>query len=360
MTTTASVALTQLVLWYDPTRIQTWPRLLVQVPGEEVFSSMTDFTKRRISDRSLDEKHGAYIDLARGLPGLEATPRGFLLRGVGLFEKIGSAYRITPTGAELVASYRRDAKNNDWVVRLARLLVTREPRLRVLLKQLSQEGSCLVFKGAGWFQGTIEDAQLVAPGEEPTFPFRDKPDIRSLRAWLVEDTWWALGNWRHQPLLADFTDARFVGQLKPDFTLDRIGLRIRPAFEVLVYLGIVRHMGSEAWLDRDSAAEVLGDAVAADFGWKKTAALDSLSPIQVLSSEVERLRLDTGFVVASELREALHQRGFSNPDKAIADFIRDGLATIEGQDYGQERHGRGLYGDPTKQLIRLRVQPSHN
>ena len=359
MSTTATVALNQLVLWYDPTRIQTWPRLLVQLAGGEVFSNMTDFTKRHVSDRSLDEKHGAYIDLARGLPGLEATPRGFLLRGVGLFDKEASGYRLSRAGAELVASYRRDAKNDDWVVRLARLLVSREPRFRVLLKQLSQEGSCLVFKGAGWFQGTVQDIQLVAPGEESTFPFRDKPDIRSLRSWLVENTWWALGEWRCHRLLADFTDARFVGQLKPDFTLDRIGLRIRPAFEVLVYLDIVRHTGSEAWLDRDSAAEVLGDAVAADFGWEKTATRNSLSPIQILALEVERLRLDTGFVVASELRGALHQRGFSNPDKAIADFIKDGLATIEGQDYGQERHGRGLYGDPTKQLIRLRIHPSH-
>src|SRR5262249_33728093 len=101
-----------------------------------------------------------------------------------------------------------------------------------------------------------------------------------------------------------------------------------------------------------------GDAVAADFGWKKTGTRNSLSPIQILASELERLRLDTGFVVASELRGALHQRGFSKPDKAIADFIKDGLATIECPDYDQERHGRGLYGDPTKQLIRLRINPS--
>ena len=104
---------------------------------------------------------------------------------------------------------------------------------------------------------------------------------------------------------------------------------------------------------------MLGNAVAADFGWQKASNRNSLSPIQVLASEVDRLRLDTGFVVASELREALHQRGFSNPDKAIADFIKNGLATIEGQDYGQERHGRGLYGDPTKQLIRLRIHSPH-
>jgi hypothetical protein len=355
MSTSATVALNQLVLWYDPTRIQTWPRLLIRVAADEVFANMTDFTKRYISDRSLDEKHGAYIDLARGLPGLEPTPTGFLLRGVGLFEKGTCGYRLSDAGLDLVASYRNNAKSEDWVVRLARLLVSREPRLRVLLKQLSPEGSCLVFRGGGWFQGTVEEVQLVVPGFESAYPFRDKADGRCLRLWLAEDTWWALGEWRHQLVQAGFNDARFIGKLKPEFTLDRIGLRVRPAFEVLVHLGVVRHASAEAWLDRANAAQVLGDALAADFGWQKTTTGNNLSPIQVLASEVERLRLDTGFVVASELREALHHHGFSNPDKTIAEFIKEGLATIDGQDYGQERHGRGLNGDPTKQLIRLRI-----
>jgi hypothetical protein len=356
MSDPANVALNQLVLWYDPTRLQSWPRLLVNVSADEVFSSMTDFTKRHISDRSLDEKHDAYIDLARGLPGLETTPRGFLLRGVGFFEKDDSGYHLSRTGSELAESYRRDSKSDDWIRLLARALVGGEPRLRVLIKQLSGEGTCLAFHGGAWFQGAVESVQFIAPGECPVFLFRDKPGDQALRDWLVSDSWWALGEWRNHPLLEDFSDARFVGQLKPDFTLDRIGLRIRPAFEVLAYLGVFRHMGSEAWLDKDTAVEVLGDVIAADFGWQRDGTSGALSPVQILASEVDRLRLDTGFVIASELREALHQRGFQNPDKAIADFIKDGLATIDAQDYGQERHGRGLYGDPAKQLIRLRIQ----
>ena len=116
-------------------------------------------------------------------------------------------------------------------------------------------------------------------------------------------------------------------------------------------------MGSEAWLDKDTAVEVLGESIADDFSWQKAGGI-SLSPIQIVSAELELLRLDTGFVVASKLREALHQRGFSNPDKAISDFIKQGLIALDGQDYGQERHGRGLYGDPAKQLIRLRINTS--
>lgn len=360
MSDPAIIALNQLVLWYDPTRLQSWPRLLVNVSQAEVFTSMTDFTKRHISDRSLDEKHGAYIDLARGLPGLEATLKGFLLRGVGLFEKGAGGYHLSQIGVELAESYRSNSKSDEWVRLLARALVGKEPRLRVLIKQLSREGTCLAFPGGAWFQGTVEGIQFISPGEAPAFPFRDKSGDQALRNWLVEDTWWALGDWRTHPLIENFTDARLVGQLKPEFTLDRIGLRIRPAFEVLVYLGVIRHMGSEAWLDKDVAAEVLGDLLAEDFGWKRSAQSDTSSPLQVLAKEVDQLRLDTGFVIASELREALHRKGFQNPDKSIAGFIKDGFVTIDAQDYGQERHGRGLYGDPAKQLIRLRIKTLKN
>ena len=360
MSSIAVVALNQLVMWYNPTRIQTWPRLLASVTREETFASMTAFTKTHISDRTLDHKHGAYIDLARSLPGLENTASGLLLRGVGVFEKESPGYTLSKEGADLAASYRYNAKADDWIRRLARLLISREPRLRVLLKQMSQEGVCLVFKGDGWFKGAVDAVRLFLPGEDPVFPFCDKPGTGSLRSWLSEDCWWALGEWRYHPLLGDFTDARFVGQLKPDFSLDRVGLRIRPALEVLLYLGVIKLSGAEAWLDKDCAIEILGDALAADFGWQKSETPVHLSPIQILASEVEQLKLDTGLIVTSELREALHRRGFSNPDKAIADFIKDGLVSIEGQGYGQERHGRGLYGDPAKQLIRLCINTSPN
>lgn len=360
MSVLANIALNKLLLWYDPTRLQSWPRLLVNVSEDEVFSSMTDFTKRHISDRSVDKKHSAYIDLARGLPGLESTPRGFLLRGVGFFEKEALGYRLSRAGYELAESYRRNPRSDEWIKHLARALVGGEPRLRILIKQLSGEGTCLAFPGGAWFQGSVESIQFIAPGECPVCPFRDKLGDQALRNWLVNDSWWALGVWREHPLLDGFSDAHFVGQLKPNFTLDRIGLHMRPALEVLVYLGVIRHLGSEAWLDMDAAAEVLGDTIAADFGWKRDEKSRTLSTIQILANEVDRLRLDTGFVIASELREALHQCGIQNPDKAIADFIKNGLATIDAQEYGQERHGRGLYGDPDKQLIRLRILSQSN
>ena len=41
MTSTPEIALTQLALWYDPSRIQTWPTFLASVPDDAVSSAGT-------------------------------------------------------------------------------------------------------------------------------------------------------------------------------------------------------------------------------------------------------------------------------------------------------------------------------
>jgi hypothetical protein len=60
-------------------------------------------------------------------------------------------------------------------------------------------------------------------------------------------------------------------------------------------------------------------------------------------------------VIASELRDELHRCGIENPDREIAKLEAAGLVRIEAEDYGQRRHGIGLYSDPRKQLIKIRI-----
>ena len=67
------------------------------------------------------------------------------------------------------------------------------------------------------------------------------------------------------------------------------------------------------------------------------------------------MRSPTGYVVASELRKALKDRGIKNPDREMAQLESKGIIIIETESHGQGRHGEGLYGDPRKQLLKLRV-----
>jgi hypothetical protein len=70
---------------------------------------------------------------------------------------------------------------------------------------------------------------------------------------------------------------------------------------------------------------------------------------------IDELTADDGFLVASELRDALRQKGVPAPDKQVAELMEQGIIRLEAFDYGQARHGQGLFDDPRKQLVRFRV-----
>ena len=93
-------------------------------------------------------------------------------------------------------------------------------------------------------------------------------------------------------------------------------------------------------------------ARAAEMGWVDPPTQDLVEELVEL---LPSLRLPTGHIVASELRSALQERGHVDPDRTIAEAEDQGDLLIYAEDYGQSRHGRGLYGDPRKQLVKLRI-----
>jgi hypothetical protein len=124
-------------------------------------------------------------------------------------------------------------------------------------------------------------------------------------------------------------------------------------FSEFLFLGVVCYQADRCWLDQTKATQVFGSRIADDFGWTPEARGIPLQ--KVISNFINENQLDSGFVVASELRSLLLQRGFENPDREIAKLEAEGQLSIEAADYGQSRHGIGLYDDPSKQLIKLRV-----
>ena len=54
-----SIALTQIALWYDPTRIQTWPRFLALLPEGAMAPTPTDLGRTFVTGRMTSEKHSA-------------------------------------------------------------------------------------------------------------------------------------------------------------------------------------------------------------------------------------------------------------------------------------------------------------
>lgn len=302
-----------------------------------------------------DERHSAAEKITRNLPGIEKRQNKLLLRGVGLLEKENGCYGLSKEAIGLTQAYTDNPEGKEWVYVLSRLLLLREPRVRALVGLLSEDGAELVFTGNECFTASLRKSMVCRQNQQVVYPFTHKDnDVRTLRDVLQERAWWTLGAWRDHPLLDGAEDCIYVGQMSDQFSLHDIGLALHAACEVLLHAGILKSTGNVCTVDQSLAAEIMGDAMAEGFGWtrKPRQAAPLLTLIQSLLNE---LRTDTGFVVASELRAALAAQGIENPDKEIAALEKAGTLIVYAEDYGQSRHGAGLYGDPRKQLVKIRL-----
>ncbi len=348
-----AIALTQLALWYDPTRIQTWPHFLASLAEDAVARTPTDLGREYATARMTSARHASAFNLVRNLPGLEVRGRQLQLRGVGLLERIDRGYRVSRLGKELADAYRADPDGSTWPRILADLLLGREPRTRAFVRLLSRPGATLIFDRDGWFAGSYRLARIESAGQPDTYPLDGSGNRPTLREHLNEDVWWCLGDWRRAALLKGASDCRFCAIRGGAFSLHDVGLALRAACEVLLVAGLLRADGGAVRLDLPAAASLLPER-AADFGWP-AGAHERGGLLPALAELLPLLRSPTGHVVASELRAALRDRGVVDPDRAIAAAECEGRVHVYAEDYGQSRHGSGLFGDPRKQLVKLRI-----
>ena len=90
-----SICLSKLTYWYDATRVQAWPSILVKVPKNEIFPSLTEFGRRIWTDRMIDPDHLGDYDYIRNFPGLERKSDRLVLKGLGLLERFKDGYRLS-------------------------------------------------------------------------------------------------------------------------------------------------------------------------------------------------------------------------------------------------------------------------
>jgi hypothetical protein len=350
-----SIALSQLVLWYDAARVQTWPALLSRIPEGTALASATDFGRRYETKRMTDTRHAAAEKITRNLPGLERRGQSIQLRGVGLLERDAGRYRVSPEGRALGTAYSDEPRGQQWLSLLAQLLLLREPRTRVLCRCLSATGAVLRFDRDSWFGGRLARARIEG-GDETVAPFSadSVSGATGLREVLTRDAWWSLGAWQRHELLGEATGCRFVGSVQRDFSLHDVALALRGPFEVFLALGILSGSAGEYRLAPGEATRRLGPELAEEFGWATEH--NGVCLLDLLARLVGDLRSDTGYVVASELRAALRGHGIADPDREIGRLVGEGRVLIDAEDYGQSRHGEGLFGEPRKQLVKLRIE----
>jgi hypothetical protein len=345
--------LTKLFLWVEAARFEAYPELMSRLDPEHVYRGMKAVARLVLGSRNVDGKNLTRDDLTFNLPGWGPCRNGDpVLKGIGLLENRNGGYVLSAEGHRLGTLYHENPRENTWKVELARILLTREPRTRVLVRLLTQAGSSLRFSQPGWFAGPYRSSVLETEAGKyhvlsgKTGPGGDMPAL------LDKEGKWALGAWERDEPVRDAESIMFAGTTGPTFSTNDLGMALRGPLELFLNLQLVQESGGVVWWNHRRASELLPAELVRDLGGPLP---DAASLAEMTVRLINELTADDGFLVASELRDALRQRGVPAPDKQVAELMEQGIIRLEAFDYGQARHGQGLFEDPRKQLVKFRV-----
>ena len=349
-----TVRLTKLFLWVEAARFQTYPELMSKLDPDRIYSGTQEVAKAAAGSRDVGRRNVSRDEVAINLPGWGKSRQGDpVLRGVGLLEQRNGGYAVSPLGRQIAGLFTEEPQQNGWKSELARILLQREPRTRTIVGFLNREGATLTFAKSGWFTGAYKDV-LLEHDDEKWAPFAGNPPTDpGLQTLLNRTGKWALGEWGNDAQFRDVEEIQFTGTTKRLLSVSGLGVAMRGPFELFLHLGLVSESDGVVTWEHQRASELLPVELIDDLGGQHFAPPESTASKVVRL--INELAADDGYVVASELREALHSEGVRSPDKEISSLIEGGVIRLEAYDYGQSRHGQGLFDDPRKQLVKFRV-----
>lgn len=155
-TPSVRVALPKLFLWSEAARIQEYAKAASRAEPGRIYSRVD--LERIVFDIAPTMAYRSGAPRGKGTDGvintygLERSGARSRINGINLFERVDKGLRVTGEGIELGESFREAKADIQWVRVLARQLLRREPRTRLVM------GLCLL----GWQLG------VEAPGGIPT------------------------------------------------------------------------------------------------------------------------------------------------------------------------------------------------
>jgi hypothetical protein len=167
---------------------------------------------------------------------------------------------------------------------------------------------------------------------------------------------WALGAWASDEPVRKADSVVFASISGSRVSTNDLGMALRGPLELFLNLRLVRESSGVVTWDHRRASELLSADLVRDLGGREER---TCSVADLTVRLIEELAADDGFVVASELRDVMRQHGVEAPDKQLAELMAQGVIRLEEFDYGQARHGNGLFDDPRKQLVKFRVNSSY-
>ncbi|WP_371142412.1 hypothetical protein [Burkholderia cepacia] len=360
------VALPKLFLWSEAARIQEYPEAVSRAEPGRAYSRAE--LEREVFDiaATLEFKGGAPrgkgTDGVINTYGLERSGTRYRINGINLFERVDKGLRVTTEGVQLGKAFRDAETDVDWARILARQLLRREPRTRLLI------GLCL----AGWQLGVDATGGIPTGALSLSSPQGQTFDVaqrncESFNTLLQENAELALGPlWRADlTALGELGPVAWEGVQGGTPSTNDLPTALKKALAVFFHIRAFDG-GPSIWaMDARGLADALSMEDLAELGFNGAAPV-RLSDDEALARALYDCADSEGFVIVSQLAERFGQLlDVPAEDRAavLDSYVRTAMyhdqLRILDRHTGQPRMGRGLFGELGARRVRLEFAPAH-
>ena len=355
------IALPKLFLWSEPGRFQEYPEALSRAQAGRSYTRVE--VERELFDiaPTLAFKGGALrgrrTDGIINAQGLERSGERYRINGIDLLRKTKTGIIPTSAGLDLGRQYREAADGDEWARALARQLLLREPRTRLLVGLMLQGAELEVGVAGATPTGSV--ALLDGQGKRTALAQRESAEFNELLA-LHGDM--ALGPfWR-----ADLADVglhgavHFEGVQGDAPSTNDLPTALKKALAVLFHVGVFDGDGERWTTDPERIAESLGASVSSSFGIETTPRSVKRTDDDAFAQALTETTDGDGFVIVSKLAERFGELlAVPGPERVIVldSFVRGAMyherLRILERHSGQPRMGRGLFGESDSRRVRI-------
>ena len=364
------IALPKLFLWSELARIQEYPEAVSRATPGRVYSRVE--LEREVFDIAAtmqfkgDAPRGRGTDGVINTYGLERSGSRYRINGINLFERVGKGLRVTHEGFELGRRFREAHSDAEWTRALARQLLRREPRTRLLIGLFLR----------GWQLGVDAPAGIPTGAVSLTSPQGDllrvaQRNCERFNMLLTDNAELALGpDWRADLDTLDETGAVTWEGVQGDVpSTNNLSTALKRGLGVFFHIRAFDG-GPSVWsLDAGRLADVLAVDDLSPFGFAGSAPT-RLSDDEVFTRALRECADADGFLVVSQLADRFGELlGVPPEDRSAAldSFARTAMyheqLRVLDRHPGQPRMGRGLFGESGARRVRLEfisVQKSMN
>jgi len=364
ITPSVRVALPKLFLWSEAARIQEYPEAASRAEPGRVYSR-TDL-ERVVFDiaPTMEFKGGAPrgkgTDGVVNTYGLERGGSRYRINGINLFALVDTGLRATSEGVELGKAFREAKADVEWTRILARQLLRREPRTRLVI------GLCL----AGWQLGVDALSEIPTGILSLTSPQGETLEVaqrncEGFNTLLQDNAELALGPlWRNDlDALGESGPVAWEGVQGGAPSTNDLPTALKKALTVFFHLRVFGG-GPSVWgLDAGGLADALSMQELTELGFEGAAPVQ-LSDDHAFARALRDCVDIDGFLIVSRLAERFGTLlCVPEEDRAavLDSYVRtamyhDRLRVLD-RHPGQPRMGRGLFGEPGARRVRVEFTP---